>query len=162
MKAMANNELKVREIALTFSDTAGALLPILHAVQDEFGYLPKESIAVIANELNLSRAEVHGVISFYHDFRQEPPARHIVEICRAEACQAVGARALQSALERTLSTKLGQGSADGNMMLKAVYCFGNCACGPNIRVDGKIHGRVSAAHIEELLTHEFAGGDLVE
>ena len=106
MQTIKNSEAKVRALAHDLRDMPGALLPILHRVQNEFGYLPKESIALVASELNLSRAEVHGVISFYHDFRQDPPADHIVEICRAEACQAVGARALQETLEQTLSTKV--------------------------------------------------------
>ncbi len=159
MGTIKNSEVKVRAIAHNLHDMPGALLPILHRVQNEFGYLPKDSVPVVASELNLSRAEVHGVISFYHDFRQEPPASHIVEICRAEACQAVGARALQEKLELTLSAKVGHKSPDGNMMLKAVYCLGNCACGPNIKIDGKIHGRVSADRVAELLSQQVAAGE---
>ena len=159
MQMTKYSEEKARAIVRGLRDLPGALLPVLHRVQEEFGYVPKKSVAVIANELNLSRAEVHGVISFYHDFRQEPPARHIVEICRAEACQAVGARALQESLEQTWSTKVGHKSADDYMMFKAVYCLGNCACGPNVKIDGRIHGRVSADQVTELLARSEGSRD---
>ena len=159
METIENSEAKVRAIAHELRDMPGALMPVLHRVQGEFGYLPKTSVSVIADELNLSRAEVYGVISFYHDFRQEPPARHIIEICRAEACQAVGARTLQVDLEQAFSTKVGQQNADGSMMLKAVYCLGNCACGPNVKIDGELHGRVSPDRISELLSQHRDAGD---
>ena len=159
MQTVEYSEEKVRAIVRGLRDMAGPLLPVLHRVQEEFGYVPKRSVAAIADELNLSRAEVHGVISFYHDFRQEPPARHIVEICRAEACQAVGARALQKSLEQIWSTKVGDKSADDYLMFKAVYCLGNCACAPNVKIDGRIHGRVSADQVTELLAHSAGTRD---
>lgn len=108
----------------------GALLPILHAVQDRCGYVPREAVPLIAESLQLTRAEVHGVISFYHHFRTTPPGRHVVQICRAEACQARGSRALEKYARDTLGIDYHQTTADREITLEPVYCLGNCACGP--------------------------------
>ena len=159
MSGDENTEAVARTIAREARDTPGALLPVLHAVQNRLGCIPGESVAPIADELNLSRAEVHGVISFYHDFRQKPPARRVLQICRSEACQALGARALEQALEQHLSTKIGAGTGSGEMSLEAVYCLGNCACGPTVRIDGRIHGRVSTASVVALLAQEDPDDD---
>ena len=129
----------------------GALLPILHELQSACGYIPPESVPDIASALNLSRAEVHGVISFYHDFRTEPGGRHRVQICRAEACQAVGARELEAHARKTLGVAMGETTADGAVTLGAVYCLGNCACGPSVRVGDSVYARVDAAKLDELL-----------
>jgi len=128
-----------------------ALLPILHAVQDALGYLPSAAVPLIAHQLNLSRAEVHGVISFYHWFRQQPPGRHLIHFCRAEACQAVGGRALEAHVKRTLAVEFGQTSADGAVTLEPVYCLGNCALGPSLMIDGVPHGRMTASRFDRLL-----------
>ena len=107
----------------------GALLPILHAIQDALGYVPPEAVPRIAEALNLSRAEVHGVISFYHDFRTEPPGRHVVQVCRAEACQSIGARGARWRTPASGSASSSTGRrADGAFTLEPVYCLGNCAC----------------------------------
>ena len=123
----------------------GALLPILHAIQDELGYVPPEAVPVIADGLNLSRAEVHGVITFYHDFRSEPPGRHVVHVCRAEACQSLGAEALDGARLRAARGGLPRTTADGAVTLEPVYCLGNCALSPAVMVDGSVYGRVTPA-----------------
>ena len=132
-------------------DRVGALLPVLHAIQDKLGHVPPDAVPMIAKALNLSRAEVHGVISFYHDFRTEPPGEHIVHLCRAEACQAMGARELEQHARERLGVGYGQTTADGLFTLEPVYCLGNCACAPSIRINDDIHARVSAARFDELI-----------
>lgn len=114
----------------------GALLPILHAVQDALGYIPPDALPTIAYELNVTRADVHGVMSFYHEFRSAPAGRHVIRICRAEACQARGSRALEAHAKKALGIDFGQTTADGAVTLEAVYCLGNCGCGPSVLVDG--------------------------
>jgi len=142
----------------THRETPGALLPILHAVQDSLGYVPPESLAVIAHELNLSRAEVHGVVTFYHHFRNAPAGRHIVRICRAEACQALGARALESHAKQALGIDFHETTADGAVTLEPVYCLGNCGCGPSVLIDhDELHGRVTKAAFDELVKAARAG-----
>ena len=126
-------------------------MPLLHAIQGDLGYIPPESVPSIAAGLNLSRAEVHGVISFYEDFRTEPGARHVVQICRAEACQAMGARALEAHAKKTLGVDVGATTADGSISLQAVYCLGNCACSPSVRIDDAIHARVDPGRLDTLL-----------
>jgi formate dehydrogenase subunit gamma len=121
----------------------GALLPVLHALQEEFGYVDKAAIPLVAEALNLSHAEVHGVISFYHDFREVPPGRHVLRICRAEACQSMGCEALVRHVENRLGVQIGETSADGSFTVEAVYCLGNCALSPAAMLDGKPYGRVS-------------------
>ena len=129
----------------------GALLPILHEVQDTLGYIPPDAVPMIAHALNLSRAEVHGVISFYHDFRTEPPGEHIVHLCRAEACQAMGARELEQHARKHLGVSFGETTANGLFTLEPVYCLGNCACAPSIRINDDIYARVSPARFDELI-----------
>ena len=127
----------------------GPLLPALHAVQAALGYVPSEAIGVLAQEFNLSRADVHGVVSFYRDFRREPSGRTQVRICRAEACQAVGSRALTEAVERRFDVELGATTADGEVTLDEVFCLGNCALGPSASVDGRVIGRATADRVVE-------------
>jgi formate dehydrogenase subunit gamma len=133
-------------------DKLGALLPILHAVQDEIGHIPPEAAAVIASELNLSRAEVHGVISFYHYFRTSPPGRHIIQICQAESCQATGGAKLTEYAKSILNIDFHQTGPDRKFSLEPVYCLGNCACSPAIMIDDEIYGRVTAKKLEQLLS----------
>lgn len=121
----------------------GALLPILHALQDEFGYIDSAAVPLVADVLNLSRAEVHGVISFYHDFRHSPPGRHILRICRAEACQSMGCEALVEHVEKRLGVKVGETSHDRSFTIQPIYCLGNCALSPAVMLDDKLYGRVS-------------------
>jgi formate dehydrogenase subunit gamma len=122
----------------------GALLPMLHALQDEFGYVDKAAVPLIASALNLSHAEVHGVISFYHDFRHDAPGRHVLKMCRAEACQSMGCEKMIGHVENRLGIKLGQTTEDRSFTVEAVYCLGNCALSPAVMLDGKLYGRVSS------------------
>ena len=133
-------------------DAPGALLPILHEIQHAVGYVPAESVPAIAAALNLSRAEVHGVISFYHHFHSEPMGKHTVQICRAEACQAVGARELEQHVIEQLGINVGETTGDGTVSLEPVYCLGNCACGPSIQIGDDVHARVTPARFNALLT----------
>jgi formate dehydrogenase subunit gamma len=134
-------------------DAPGALLPILHAVQEAIKHVPKDAVPLIARELNLSVAEVHGVVSFYHYFRQESPGRHVVHLCRAEACQALGAVQLEAHAKATLSVDFHGTTADGAITLEPVYCLGNCALGPSIMIDERLHGRVSPQRFDALMAH---------
>ena len=132
--------------------TAGALLPILHAVQDALGYIPSESLPLIAHELNLTRAEVYGMLTFYHHFRSTPPGRAVVRICRAEACQALGARALEAHAKRTLGIDFHQTTRDGAITLEPVYCLGNCGCGPSVLIGhDELHARVTPEAFDALV-----------
>ena len=130
---------------------AGALLPIIHAVQDALGYVPEAAVPVIAHDLNISRADVHGMLTFYHYFRRHPGGRHIVYLCRSEACQARGARALEEQAKRILGIDFHQTTADGAFTLEPVYCLGNCASGPSVMIDKDLHGRVDAERFQALL-----------
>ncbi len=141
----------VQAAIAAWQDQPGPLLPVLHAVQDSLGYIPREAINTIAAALRLTRAEVSGVISFYHHFHVAPAGRHRVEVCRAEACQAVGARQLEAHAKMRLGLDYHETGADGQFSLEPVYCLGNCACGPSIRIGDAVHGRVSEARFDELL-----------
>src|SRR5688572_15258997 len=133
-----------------FAREPGPLLEILHAVQDELGSVPPEAVPLIADGLNLSRAEVHGVISFYHHFRERSPGRYVVQLCRAEACQSMNSRALEEFVRGRLRVNFGETTADGRVTLEAVYCLGNCACAPSMMVNGQLHGRVTPENFGEL------------
>ena len=148
---MRDTKDQIRKIAETSKDLPGALLPILHGVQDEFGYLPEGSVAIIADVLNLSRAEVHGVISFYHFFRDTPPGKKTVFICRSEACQSMGANVLVEHAKSKLGVDFHETTQNGEVTLEPVYCLGNCACAPAVMVDETLHGRVDAKTLDELL-----------
>jgi formate dehydrogenase subunit gamma len=141
----------VKEAIARQKDRPGALLPLLHDIQDGLGYVPENALPEIAKALKLSRAEVHGVVSFYHHFRSTPPGKQVIRICRAEACQAMGAEALLSQIEARLKIKAGQTTPDGRFTLEAVYCLGNCACSPALLIDNDLHGRVDAARFDELV-----------
>src|ERR1035438_9473046 len=129
----------------------GALLPIFHAVQEALGYVPKDAVPLIAISLNLSRAEVHGVLSFYHYFRRGPSGRHVVHVCRAEACQSVGAVELESHAKKTLGVEWHGSTPDGAITLEPVYCLGNCALGPSLMVDEHLKGRVTPQRFDALV-----------
>lgn len=129
----------------------GPLLEVLHAVQAQLGFVPPAAVPVIAEELNLSRAEVHGVVSFYHYFREQPPGKHVVQLCRAEACQAMGANKLAQHVKRRLGAEFHHTSADGKFTLEAVYCLGNCARAPAAMVDGELVGGLTEASFDALI-----------
>lgn len=141
----------VAAIVNALKDQPGALTPILRRIQDELGWIPPASIPFIARELNLSRAEVHGVVSFYHDFRHQPPGRNIVRVCRAESCQAMGAMALADHVRRRLGVDFHHTSDDGAFSLEAVYCLGNCACSPAVVINGELLGRVTPARFDQAI-----------
>ena len=136
----------------------GALLPVLHSIQEKFGHIPPESIPMIGRAMNLSRAEVHGVMSFYHDFRSEPAGEHILHLCRAEACQAMGSRELEEHVKERLGIDYGETTSDGLFTLEPVYCLGNCACSPSLRVNDDLHARVTAEKFDELIQGMEAQG----
>ena len=138
-------------IATRLMHKPGALLPVLHAIQDELGYIPGNVVPIVAKLLNLSRAEVHGVISFYHLFRTEPPGKKIVYICRAESCQAMGSRALESHAKASLGIDYHETTGDGEVSLEPIYCLGNCACSPAIMIGEQVHSRVTPALFDELV-----------
>jgi formate dehydrogenase subunit gamma len=128
----------------------GGLMPLLHAIQDRLGFVPPASLPRIAETLNISRAEVHGVVTFYHDFRSSPPGRHVVKLCRAEACQAMGGEALAQHAQVRLGAEFHHTSRDG-VTLEPVYCLGDCACSPAMMIDGKLYGRVTPERFDRLV-----------
>ncbi|WP_051821190.1 formate dehydrogenase subunit gamma [Streptomyces sp. SCSIO 75703] len=144
-------EAAITAIAAAHRGRRGPLLPILHAIQAELGHVPEETAALLARELNLSRADVHGVISFYHDFRREPAGRTTVRICRAEACQALGSEALVARARERTGISLGETTADGSVTLEQVFCLGNCALGPAVQVGDRLHGRMDPDRLRTLL-----------
>lgn len=145
----------IRDIIASHKGQRGALLPILHAIQESMGYIPAEAIPVLADELNLSRADVHGVMSFYHDFRSTPAGRTTVRICRGEACQAVGAQRLVDHVRQSGMT-LGQTSLDGSVTVEQVFCLGNCALGPAAQVNGRLEGRLDEKRLSAILDEAVA------
>lgn len=142
---------RIREIAASLKHEPGPLLVVLHAVHDALHHIPDEAVPVIADELNLSRAEVHGALTFYHYFRRTPPGRHVVALCRAESCQAMGGEALAEHARRTLGIDFHETSGNGAFTLEPVYCLGLCACSPAVMIDGEVHGRVTAARFDSLI-----------
>lgn len=134
----------------------GPLLPLLHAVQEAFGYVPEQAHAPICDALNITRAELHGVITFYHDFREKPAGRHVLKICRAEACQSVGGAAMADALLAKLGLDWHGTTANGAVTIEPVYCLGLCACAPAAMVDDRVVGRVDAARLDKLLAEAGA------
>lgn len=150
-----NNEAEkirrcVADAVQRFAGEPGPLLEILHAIQDELGCVPPEAVPQLADALNLSRAEVHGVISFYHHFREHSPGRYVVQLCRAEACQSMNSRALEEFVRSRLRLNFGDTTPDGRITLEPVYCLGNCACAPSMMVNGELHGRVTPERFGEL------------
>jgi formate dehydrogenase subunit gamma len=134
-----------------YADMPGGLLPLLHEIQASLGHVPKDCVAAIASGMGLSRAEVHGVISFYHDFHDQPRGQTTIYLCRAEACQAMGSRELEEHVKTRLGIEYGDTTADGRFSLEPVYCLGNCACSPSIRIGDDVFARVNASRFDELL-----------
>lgn len=145
------------EIIGNFGGRPEMLVQILNAFQARYGHISDEASRQIADELNLSRADVHGVISFYHDFRRKPPGRVVVKICQAEACQAMGSRALTGHAERSLGIALHETNGDASVTLEPVYCLGNCACSPAVMINDKVYGRVNDKRFDELLAGAMSG-----
>ena len=143
-------ETLVAQIIATHAERRGALLPVLHDIQAAIGYVPDDAVPAIAAGLNITRAEVHGVVTFYHDFRRAPPPAHVVKLCRAEACQARGGRRIEVAAEERLGVAMGKTRRDGQAALEPVYCLGLCAVGPSALVDGRPVGRLDEAGIDAI------------
>jgi formate dehydrogenase subunit gamma len=139
-----------KEIALRYGNKPEELLEILHDLQHEVGHVPESALLVLAKQLNLSRAEVHGVVTFYHDFRRNPAGKHVIKVCRAEACQAMGADSLIASIEKSLKIKIGQTTSDNRITVEAVYCLGNCALSPAMLVDERLVGRVDAKRFKKI------------
>jgi formate dehydrogenase subunit gamma len=154
--AASEAESTARAVAAEFGNRPDALIEILHKVQAELGYVPEEVVPVLADALNLSRAEVHGVVTFYHDFRRQPAGRHVLKMCRAEACQAMGCEALVARAESRLGVSCGSTSPDGRVTLEPSYCLGLCATGPSAMLDGRVVGRLNPAKLDALLTEAGA------
>ena len=142
---------RVLEILDAHREMPGNLLPILHGIQDALGYIPPASVEDIAKALNLSKAEVHGVISFYHYFRDTPPGKHTVRICRAESCQAMNGKSLEDHAKQKLGIDFHETTTNGVFSLEPVYCLGNCACSPSMTIDDEVFGRVTPEKFDRLL-----------
>lgn len=145
-------QARVAGIVAQLKDKPGALLPVLHAIQDALGFVPAGAVPIIADGLNLSRAEVHGVISFYHYFRHAPPGRHTIHLCRAEACQAMNQKALEAHAVAKLGVQFHETTSNGVFSFEPVYCLGNCACSPAMMVDGELYGRVTPDRFDDILS----------
>jgi len=145
------HDADIRRLAEARAAEPGGLLPILHAIQDRLGYVPETAVPIVAEVLNLSRAEVHGVVTFYHFFRTKPPGKQTLYVCRAEACQSMGSRALESYARQKLGVDFHETTADGRYSLEPVYCLGNCACSPAVMVDETVYGRVTPQRLDEIL-----------
>ena len=143
---------RIAEILEAHRGLEGPLLPILHAIQEAFGHVPDSAVPQIAAALTLSKAEVHGVISFYHDFRAAPAGRHVLKLCRAEACQTMGADAVAERIKKALGIDWHETTADGRVTLEPVFCLGLCACGPAAMVDGKVLGLVTKKRFDQILS----------
>jgi formate dehydrogenase subunit gamma len=141
----------ISRIVHSLKDKPGALLPVLHGIQDEMGYIPEEAVAIIAQEMNLTRADVHGVITFYHDFRTTPSGRHILRVCQAESCQAMGGSELTAHVRQHLAIDFHETTRDNAFTLEPVYCLGSCACSPTIMVDGQVYGRVTRERFDQIV-----------
>lgn len=149
----ASTEIAARTAALIneMKGLEGPLLPILHGVQEEFGYVPQEALPVIAEALNLSRAEVHGVATFYHDYRKHPAGRHVLKLCQAEACQSMGSDAIAAKVKQALGIGFHETTKDNSVTLEPVYCLGLCACAPSAMLDGEVIGRLDDEAIDEIV-----------
>jgi len=155
--ATSRLELQAAELAAVDAALAryqghpGPLLQVLHAIQNDLGHVPAAALPLVASALNLSRAEVYGVVTFYHHFRQQPPGRHVLRLCQAEACRSMHCEALTAHARQRLGIDFHQTTADGRVTLEPVYCLGNCACAPSVMLDDELHGRVTPERLDELL-----------
>ena len=156
MKREEYKQETASEIIAGFDNKPEMLVQILHAFMDRFGWISRDAVRQLAKELNLSRADVHGVVSYYHDFRTEPAGKHVIKICEAEACQSMGSRSLSEHAKQSLGIDMHESSDD--VTLEPVYCLGNCACSPAIMVDGKTYGRVSAERFDDIVAKTRGAG----
>lgn len=142
----------INQHILEYQAMPGALLPLLHAIQDDIGYVPELAYPLIAKALSLSVAEVHGVVTFYHHFRTHQPGRHILQVCRAESCQAMGSDALEIYIKNKLGVEFHETTPDGTFTLEPIYCLGNCACSPSVMINEEVYGRVDNKKIDQLIS----------
>ncbi len=149
-------QTRLTELIAQHQSMPGALLPLLHAIQDDIGYVPESSYSAISKGLSLSVAEVHGVVTFYHHFRTHKPGRHILQICRAESCQSMGSEALEAHAKKCLNVDYHQTTADQAITLEPVYCLGNCALSPAVMMDEEVYGRMTPADLDALLAEAVA------
>jgi formate dehydrogenase subunit gamma len=149
--AEAWSETRAGEIIAAHATQEGAALPILHALQEEFGYVPQDAIPMVAHALNRSRAEIHGVVTFYHDFREHPAGRHVLKLCRAEACQSMGGDALAAQAQKRLGIGWHETTPDGQVTLEPIFCLGLCACAPSALADGEVVGRLDRAGLDAVI-----------
>jgi formate dehydrogenase subunit gamma len=155
MKSMLPEQSEiVRRIVADMKDRPGPLIEVLHAVQAELGHVPADAVPIVAEALNLSRAEVHGVVTFYHFFRETPPGKHTVHICRAEACQSMGANGLVAHAKKRLGVDFHETTSDGVFSLEPVFCLGNCALSPAAMIDGQLYGRVTPERFDQLVAEK--------
>jgi formate dehydrogenase subunit gamma len=145
------DQQRAAEIIGAHRDVDGAALPILHALQEAFGHIPEDAVPLIAQALNLTRAEIHGIVTFYHDFRRTAPGRHVLKLCRAEACQSVGGDALADHARTRLRIDWGETTGNGAVTLEPVFCLGLCACGPAAMLDGQVVGRLDRQRLDAML-----------
>jgi formate dehydrogenase subunit gamma len=148
------NEARAAQIIALHKNQPGPALVVLQALQDTFGYVPKDAVPLVAAALNLSRAEIHGIVTFYHDFRDTPPGRRVIRLCAAEACQSTGSDRLAGHAQARLGIALGDTTADGRITLEPVYCLGLCACAPAAMVDGEVFGRLDDARLDALIAED--------
>lgn len=149
-------ETRIREILDAHRGMEGPLLPILHAVQEAFGHVPEAALPIIAADLNISKAEAYGVMTFYHDFRARPAGRHVLKLCRAEACQSMGAEALADEVRAALGIDWHETTPDGRLTLEPVFCLGLCACAPSAQMGDRLLGRANLAKVQKLLAEAGA------
>ncbi|WP_262500793.1 formate dehydrogenase subunit gamma [Pseudohalioglobus sediminis] len=154
-----DTERLLAQLLCQYQDTPGGLLPLLQAIQEDLGYIPGEAVPAIARVMNCSAAEVHGVISFYHDLRTAPGGRHTLQVCRAESCQATGGRELEACARDLLGVDFGNTTADGVITLESVYCLGNCACSPSVRLDNDTYARVDREGLAGLIASLRQGAE---
>jgi formate dehydrogenase subunit gamma len=149
----ASTEIASRTAAIVqeLKGLEGPLLPILHGIQEEFGHVPQDALPVIAEALNISKAEVHGVVTFYHDYRSRPAGRHVLKLCQAEACQSMGSDAIAAKLKQLLDIGFHETARDGSVTLEPVYCLGLCACAPSAMLDGEVIGRLDDEKLDEIV-----------
>lgn len=142
---------RIEDILDAHDGMEGSLLPILHAIQAAFGHVPQDALPIIAKRLNQTRAEIHGVMSFYHDFREQPAGQHVLKLCRAEACQAMGADRVAAHAQKALGIDFHETTTDGKVTLEPIFCLGLCACAPAAMVDGRLVGRMDEAAVDAIL-----------
>lgn len=156
LETKQNLDVRLEALISEHQDMPGALMPLLHAIQDNIGYVPESSYSQIGKALSLSVAEVHGVVTFYHHFRTHKPGRHVMQICRAESCQSMGSEALEAHAKKCLNVDYHQTTSDDAITLEAVYCLGNCALSPAVMMDEEVYGRVSAEDLDALIAEARA------